>query len=104
MIYLAGALRNPALAEIAAALRAAGHAVFDDWRGAHPDADEKWREYEMARGRNYIEALAAPFAQTVFNFDSGWLDRCDVGVLVQPDRKSTRLNSSHSQISYAVFC
>src|SRR5438270_5153660 len=27
----------------------------------------------------------------------------DVGVL-GPDRKSTRLNSSHSQISYAVFC
>src|SRR2546427_1285121 len=28
-----------------------------------------------------------------------WLDqRC------QRDRKSTRLNSSHSQISYAVFC
>src|SRR5688572_31625640 len=28
------------------------------------------------------------------------------GVLVPPreDRKSTRLNSSHSQISYAVFC
>src|SRR2546427_9000221 len=23
---------------------------------------------------------------------------------VNPDRKSTRLNSSHSQISYAVFC
>src|SRR2546427_3906441 len=25
-------------------------------------------------------------------------------VLGDPDRKSTRLNSSHSQISYAVFC
>src|SRR2546430_9223241 len=25
-------------------------------------------------------------------------------VLVDQDRKSTRLNSSHSQISYAVFC
>src|SRR5256886_3703267 len=25
-------------------------------------------------------------------------------VLQDPDRKSTRLNSSHSQISYAVFC
>src|SRR5688572_31326574 len=25
-------------------------------------------------------------------------------VIVDPDRKSTRLNSSHSQISYAVFC
>src|SRR2546430_5940676 len=24
--------------------------------------------------------------------------------LHEPDRKSTRLNSSHSQISYAVFC
>src|SRR3712207_5005339 len=26
------------------------------------------------------------------------------GVLVRPDRKSTRLNSSHANISYAVFC
>src|SRR2546430_3471780 len=26
------------------------------------------------------------------------------GMHAQPDRKSTRLNSSHSQISYAVFC
>src|SRR2546430_12437448 len=36
--------------------------------------------------------------------------RTGVGVLCSPisitmgDRKSTRLNSSHSQISYAVFC
>src|SRR2546427_8397720 len=27
-----------------------------------------------------------------------------LGQLVREDRKSTRLNSSHSQISYAVFC
>src|SRR2546427_3323073 len=27
-----------------------------------------------------------------------------VPVLMDEDRKSTRLNSSHSQISYAVFC
>src|SRR5688572_31857905 len=27
-----------------------------------------------------------------------------VGLSVLQDRKSTRLNSSHSQISYAVFC
>src|SRR5687768_18352575 len=26
------------------------------------------------------------------------------GDLAQPDRKSTRLNSSHGYISYAVFC
>src|SRR2546427_9154102 len=28
----------------------------------------------------------------------------DVALPVEGDRKSTRLNSSHSQISYAVFC
>src|SRR5688572_31889351 len=28
----------------------------------------------------------------------------DLVQLLHPDRKSTRLNSSHSQISYAVFC
>src|SRR5256886_2897004 len=27
-----------------------------------------------------------------------------LGLREKPDRKSTRLNSSHSQISYAVFC
>src|SRR2546430_9766243 len=27
-----------------------------------------------------------------------------IDILAQRDRKSTRLNSSHSQISYAVFC
>ena len=31
--------------------------------------------------------------------------RADLGdVLAQLDRKSTRLNSSHDRISYAVFC
>src|SRR2546427_3593468 len=32
-------------------------------------------------------------------------DRCELRAeRFQRDRKSTRLNSSHSQISYAVFC
>src|SRR5258708_23031662 len=30
--------------------------------------------------------------------------RGSVGVAARPDRKSTRLNSSHQIISYAVFC
>src|SRR2546430_3477676 len=35
----------------------------------------------------------------------GRLDRRTAVLEVEPrDRKSTRLNSSHSQISYAVFC
>src|SRR2546428_8170844 len=29
---------------------------------------------------------------------------CALAALLQRDRKSTRLNSSHDQISYAVFC
>src|SRR2546427_2058742 len=32
------------------------------------------------------------------------LDQAEPLVAAQVDRKSTRLNSSHSQISYAVFC
>src|SRR5436309_12632326 len=28
----------------------------------------------------------------------------DIGIGLPPDRKSTRLNSSHVKISYAVFC
>src|SRR3712207_7707497 len=31
-----------------------------------------------------------------------WFDRANLAV--QQDRKSTRLNSSHANISYAVFC
>src|SRR2546427_6244638 len=34
----------------------------------------------------------------------GHIDRGGPRVAVAVDRKSTRLNSSHSQISYAVFC
>src|SRR2546430_13511802 len=34
----------------------------------------------------------------------GFRDRRLGEVAVRRDRKSTRLNSSHSQISYAVFC
>src|SRR3712207_6873411 len=32
------------------------------------------------------------------------IDRRDVGAWAPLDRKSTRLNSSHANISYAVFC
>src|SRR3989475_4301976 len=45
-------------------------------------------------------------ARTVFLERLGMEVRGPVGVSLwwQGDRKSTRLNSSHSQISYAVFC
>src|SRR5256886_12741957 len=34
----------------------------------------------------------------------GHAERAAIGDAARRDRKSTRLNSSHSQISYAVFC
>src|SRR2546430_12116516 len=47
-------------------------------------------------------ALADPGAASAFDFTNG--DAITVEAWVFVDRKSTRLNSSHSQISYAVFC
>src|SRR5689334_24854167 len=54
---------------------------------------------------------AAAIAVDTHNAAAGWnkalLDNaaCPSGALVyEGDRKSTRLNSSHSSISYAVFC
>src|SRR2546430_13208174 len=48
---------------------------------------------------------------TLFRSDHDWSAKRGIGTLKflvagvsHGDRKSTRLNSSHSQISYAVFC
>src|SRR2546430_8906839 len=38
------------------------------------------------------------------NHPNNFIDSLLVGSALGRDRKSTRLNSSHSQISYAVFC
>jgi len=35
-------------------LRKLGFEVFDDWFAAGPEADDKWRDYEKARGRTYV--------------------------------------------------
>src|SRR5258708_30988204 len=35
---------------------------------------------------------------------NAYLNVAKLGAVIRPDRKSTRLNSSHQIISYAVFC
>src|SRR2546430_12387290 len=52
----------------------------------------------------YTQALGRP--QNVFIGSRGTSKTATIDVVggVHKDRKSTRLNSSHSQISYAVFC
>src|SRR2546430_2852907 len=58
-----------------------------------------------ARQRDYCAKCANRFASTIQEFF--WRERNFIPKrerLGKRDRKSTRLNSSHSQISYAVFC
>src|SRR5438874_4165260 len=52
----------------------------------------------LDRGIFFLETMHRP-ADLVFVAARLWLNR-----VRQQDRKSTRLNSSHVEISYAVFC
>lgn len=95
-VYIIGSLRNPQVPEIGKKLRAVGLDVFDDWYGAGPEADDKWKEYEQLRGRSYQEALQGFAAKQVFEFDKKHLDRCEVCVLVYPAGRSGHLEFGYS--------
>lgn len=97
IIYLIGSLRNPQVPIIAEQLRAAGHEVFDDWYAAGPEADDKWRDYEQARGHSYIEGLSGLAANHVYRFDRTHLDRCEAAVLVLPAGRS-----GHLELGYVI--
>src|SRR2546430_13639188 len=66
------------------------------FRSARPDGDTRERQRGM-RATMAHELAHQWFGNLVTMLD--WQD-----VWLSEDRKSTRLNSSHSQISYAVFC
>src|SRR2546430_11184485 len=48
--------------------------------------------------------ISASFLQPVISRQARAISTARTLVRIRGDRKSTRLNSSHSQISYAVFC
>ena len=96
-IYLIGSLRNEKVPKIGKSLRDNGFDVFDDWHGAGPEADDKWKEYEEARGRTYAEALDGYAANHVFSFDKYHLNRCDASILVLPAGRS-----GHLELGYSV--
>src|SRR5256886_13020278 len=50
-----------------------------------------------------IGLISPPVGMNIFVVKS-LLRHLTIGTVFRGDRKSTRLNSSHSQISYAVFC
>src|SRR3712207_7627568 len=62
-----------------------------------------------SRLRSTAEAHHRVMIVEVMGRDAGWI-ALEAGlagggdVILIPDRKSTRLNSSHANISYAVFC
>ena len=88
-IYLAGRLRDPQVREVAEHLREQGFEVFDDWHASHPDADDKWREYEIERGRDYATAIQeSEYRKCVRDFDLKHLRQSDVLVVVGPVGKS----------------
>src|SRR5258708_16101043 len=52
----------------------------------------------------YAIGVAEPVSVMADTFDTGVIPDEKITDLIRADRKSTRLNSSHQIISYAVFC
>jgi hypothetical protein len=89
VIYLVGSLKQgDRVREVAAALRADGWDVFDDWLSAGSDADDSLRDHFVARGFSFKQALASPAARNIFEFDRRHLNAASIVVLVMPAGKS----------------
>ena len=96
-LYLIGSLRNPEVPKMAQEIRELGFDVFDDWYAAGPEADDKWRDYEKARGHTYREALKGLAADHVYQFDLKHLNECDIAVVCLPAGKS-----AHLELGYVI--
>ncbi len=95
-LYVIGSLRNPNVPRLAVTLREELECeVFDDWYAAGPEADDKWRDYERAKGHTYIEALDGYAANHVFNYDKSHLDSSDAVILCLPAGKSGHLEAGY---------
>src|SRR5438445_8434348 len=77
---------------IRSAVHQLDHRVTDAFSG--PAAAEHFGQRAL-RSRRIAEAQ---------EHDSHVTQRAEAGIMLLRDRKSTRLNSSHANISYAVFC
>src|SRR3712207_7618159 len=58
----------------------------------------------LDRARGVVRTRARDYGHSPVRHAHGGLDNETVLLLAQGDRKSIRLNSSHANISYAVFC
>lgn len=94
-VYLVGSLREPSVPHLANDIEAAGHLVFADWFAAGERADDSWQEYCQIRGLSYRDALEAPAAEHVFEFDISWLNWADTAVVVYPAGKSAHMEGMY---------
>lgn len=97
LLYLIGSLHNPQIPIIAATIRKTKWDVFDDWYAAGPEADVKWREYEIQRGHSYVDAVRGRHACEILQVDKKYLDKADAGLLVLPAGRS-----GHLELGYLV--
>jgi hypothetical protein len=107
-VYLMASLRNEKTPAVANKIEVmTGITVFDSWFSPGPEADDFWRNYEKARGRSYEQALDGYAATHIYEFDKYHIDRCDIGVLLQPAGKSCHLELGYmlgqGKLGYIVF-
>lgn len=94
-IYLASSWRNPAQPSAVAALRKAGHQVYDFRNpcpgndGFHWTAiDHRWKDWTP---RQFIQALSHPVAVAGFESDFNAMEWADTGILLMPCGRSAHL-------------
>jgi nucleoside 2-deoxyribosyltransferase len=102
-IYLASSWRNPNQPEVLAALRAAGHEVYDFRNPAPGKNGFSWRDCGTQAALDhaktipsYLEAIESDRAAEGFSFDKAALDWCDTCVLALPCGRS-----AHLELGYA---
>ena len=96
VIYLIGSLRNPEIPTIGNAIRELGFTCIDNWFASSEIADDAWRDYSKACGKDYREALESREANHVFYFDRAYLRLCDAVVLLYPAGRSAHLETGYA--------
>src|SRR5689334_24376455 len=73
------------------------------FRSGDNERDPEFLPFQRRCCRSWLQILKLVFKR-LFGLGQGFWFHIDTQSVVFLDRKSTRLNSSHSSISYAVFC